>query len=78
MTPLVHAIMKKQKSKYCRQCKEKTLHEAQGGNLFTFQENMGHGCLVILTLGLWLIPFFLLATIRSSRLRKFHCQRCGL
>jgi hypothetical protein len=74
----------KQKRKYCRECKRKTLHVA------TFEkQNLGCGFVVgnlflcVITLGLWLPIFILMLGLGtfSNALApfgaKYHCQVCG-
>ena len=58
-----------QKSKYCRNCKQKTLHARQ-------RVSEMWGCLLtIFTLGLW-IPIWILMSIFGS-FSSYRCQVCG-
>lgn len=74
----------KQKRKYCRECRKKTLHVAT-----IKKQDLGCGFIVgnlflcVITLGLW-IPIFLLVLglgLFGNSLAplgaKFHCQICG-
>lgn len=63
-----------QTSRHCKQCKRKTLHKTEsfGSDI---QMSMGHGCLIVLTCGLWL-PIALLWAVASGMSRP-RCQVCG-
>ena len=65
-----------QASKFCRACKAKTLHKSEGF-WGAYERNMGHGCLIVATCGLW-IPIALIAGVFNNvEANKMRCQRCG-
>jgi len=58
-----------QKSRYCKQCQQSTLHERH-------RVSEMWGCLLtIFTLGLW-IPIWLIMSLCGS-LSSYRCQICG-
>jgi hypothetical protein len=59
-----------ERERWCSRCKRYVLARE---NMLNFQV---HGCLCVLTLGLWLIPFSLVA-FHNALAGRFRCTRCG-
>ena len=63
----------RQKQKYCKQCRRKTLHVRDEIHHQTY---LLHGLLSVVTCMLWLIPGALIIGIQQVLLR-WRCQVCG-
>lgn len=65
-----------QQSQFCPHCNRQTLH-ARDVSPMPFNEATAHGCAMLLTCGLWLIPLIVISYVNSPYRRPFHCQVCG-
>ena len=74
----------KQARRYCDVCAEHTLHvNTFDRDRITATELLGHGCLTVVTLGLWLPIAIVWSAYRGAKtglaghFSGYHCQKCG-